>query len=163
MPDLPRQRGPRRPRSSWAEPIAERLTPAIKTLVIAEALLYFFYLAVRAARPAMEAHLALGPRLFVGEVWQPLTSLFVHFDFLGFFFNVLGIWFVGALVENSLGTRRFLSLFFVAGILSNLTIAGISHVRPYRAGDVFDGCSLAVLALFVAVGRIYGRQSLQVL
>lgn len=150
-------------RPSWSQPIAERLTPAIKAFVIADAIVYALYVFVAQARPAMMAHLALGPGLFSGEIWQPVTSLFVHFDLLGFVFNIIGLWFVGAFIERTQGTRRLVTLFLAAGVLANLTLAGVTHLRPYRAGTVFDGCSFAVLALFVAFGRIYGRAPAQVL
>jgi membrane associated rhomboid family serine protease len=162
MPDLPpRRRPPVRP--SWSQPIAERLTPAIKAFVIADAVIYALYVFVREARPPMMAHLALGPGLFSGELWQPMTSLFVHFDLLGFVFNLIGLWFVGAFIERTQGTRRFVTLFLTAGVVANLVLAGVNHLRPYRAGEISDGCSFAVLALFVAFGRIYGRAPAQVL
>jgi membrane associated rhomboid family serine protease len=139
------------------------LTPAIKAFVIADAIVYALYVFVGQARPAMMAHLALGPGLFSGELWQPVTSLFVHFDLLGFVFNIIGLWFVGAFIERTQGTRRFVTLFLAAGVLANFTLAGVTHLRLYRAGTVFDGCSFAVLALFVAFGRIYGRAPVQIL
>jgi len=139
------------------------LTPAIKAFVIADAVIYALYVFVREARPPMMAHLALGPGLFSGELWQPITSLFVHFDLLGFVFNLIGLWFVGAFIERTQGTRRFVTLFLTAGVVANLALAGVNHLRPYRAGEISDGCSFAVLALFVAFGRIYGRAPAQVL
>ncbi len=160
MPDLPPRRRSSRP--PWSQTISERLTPAIKAFVIVDALLYAFYVFVPQVRPAMTEHLALGPRLFAGEVWQPVTALFVHFDLLGFVFNVIGLWWVGASIERIQGTRRFVTLFLASGVLANLVLAGVSHLRLYHAGDVFDGCSFAVLALFVAFGRIYGRAAAQV-
>ncbi|HVZ88324.1 MAG TPA: rhomboid family intramembrane serine protease [Polyangia bacterium] len=160
MPDLPSRRRPTRP--SWSQPIADRLTPAIKAFVIVDAILYAFYVFVREVRPVMEAHLALGPGLFRGELWQPVTALFVHFDLLGFIFNIIGLWFVGAFIERTQGTRRFVTLFLAAGVLANLTLAGVSHARLFRADAVFDGCAFAILALFVAFGRIYGRAPAQI-
>ena len=92
MPDLPHRR--RRQRPAWTEPIVQRLTPAIKALVIVDALLFFLLLALygRPAGAALEAHLGLGPGFFRGELWQPLTALFVHFphSFLSFVFNLIG-------------------------------------------------------------------------
>jgi membrane associated rhomboid family serine protease len=160
MPDLPPRRRPSRP--SWSEPIAERLTPAVKAFVIADAILYAFYVFVREVRPPMIAHLAVGPGLWRGELWQLVTSLFVHFDLLGFVFNIIGLWFVGAYIERTQGTRRFVSLFLTAGVLANVAWAGVAHLRTYQAGDVMDGCAFAVLALFCAFGRIYGRAPTQV-
>jgi membrane associated rhomboid family serine protease len=168
MPDLPpRRKPPTRPstrlRPSWSQPIADRLTPAVKAFVIADAVIYALYVFVAQIRPAMMAHLALGPGLFAGELWQPVTALFVHFDLLGFVFNLIGLWFVGAFIERTQGTRRFVTLFLASGVLANLTLAGVNHLSAFRAGNVFDGCSFAVLAMFVAFGRIYGRAPAQVL
>jgi membrane associated rhomboid family serine protease len=159
MPDLPRRGRPVRP--SWTAPIAQRLTPAIKALVITDALLYFLFVFVREARPLILSHLALGPGFFRGELWQPVTALFVHSNPLALVFNLIGLWFVGAFIESTQGTRRFLGLFFGAGILAYIAIGVVAHLCGVL--DTYDGCSFAVLALFMAYGRIYGRQQTQVL
>jgi membrane associated rhomboid family serine protease len=143
------------------DPIAARMTPSIKALVILNAVVYSFYIFVTPVRPLMIAHLALGPGLFDGQLWQPLTALFVHFDVLQFVFDLIGLWFVGAFIERTQGTRRFLTLFFSAGLLANLAVVGVWHLRGF--GAVYDGCSLPILAIFVAYGRIFGRASTQVL
>ena len=132
-------------------------------MVIANAVVYAAYVFIRPLRDFITARLALGPGLFRGEIWQPVTALFVHRNLLGFVVDLIGIWFVGATLERVNGTRRLVWLFFLSGVLSNLTIAVVSHFRTFAAGDVFDGCSCAVLALFVAFGRIYGRTPTQVL
>jgi membrane associated rhomboid family serine protease len=163
MPDLPaRRRGP----PGWTRPITERLTPVIKGLILTMVVIYAIYVFVREARPLLETHLAIGTRLFRGEVWQPLTSMFVHVDPLLFAMDLLGIWFTGAQLERVQGTRRFLTMFFLAGVLSNLTIAGIDYLR--MAGLHVDvafttGSAYVVLAMFVAFGRIYDRTPTQIL
>jgi membrane associated rhomboid family serine protease len=153
MPDLP----PRRvARTSGSRSIIGRLSSAIKALIVAETVIFAFFLLAIPLRPVMAAHLALGPRLFAGEYWQLATSLFLHIDPNRFLYSVLGIWWAGSDVERAHGTRRMLALFFVAGILANLAFAVVSRAL---LGEVmpFGGASLAVLALFVAFGRIYGR------
>jgi membrane associated rhomboid family serine protease len=163
MPDIPaRRRGP----PGWTRPITERLTPVIKGLILTMVVLYAAYVFVREARPLVETHLAIGTRLFRGEVWQPLTSMFVHVDPLLFAMDLLGIWFTGAQLERVQGTRRFLTMFFLAGVLSNLTLAGIDRLR--MGGLELDvafttGSAYAVLAMFVAFGRIYDRTQTQIL
>jgi membrane associated rhomboid family serine protease len=161
MPDLPHRRRPSRP--SWVEPIAERLTPAVKAFVITYAILFAFFEFVRSVRAPMIAHLGLGPGIWRGEIWQLVTSLFVHFDLVGFVLDTVGIWFVGAYIERTQGTRRFVTLFLISGVLANVTMAVINHFRVYQAGNVFDGSTFAVLALFCAFGRIYGRAPTQIL
>jgi membrane associated rhomboid family serine protease len=158
MTDLPFRRRPARP--SWVEPIAARLTPSIKALVIANTLVYFFYVMVREAQGPMIEHLALGPAV-LHEPWQLFTALFVHLDFIGFVLNMVGLWFVGAYIERTQGTRRFVTLFLAAGILGNLAIALVAP--HFQARGPYAGTSFAILALFVAFGRIYGAAPTQVL
>jgi membrane associated rhomboid family serine protease len=158
MRDLPPRRRASAP--AWTRPITERLTPAVKALVLIQTVLYFFYVLVREIRPLFEAHLAVGPGMLHGELWQPLTAMFVNFNLLGFVFNLVGLWFVGAFIERTNGTRRFLQLFFTAGIAAFVVMGLVARLKPYGLGE---GCSYAVLALFVAFGRMYDRSPAQIL
>jgi len=74
--------------------------------------------------------------------------------------NLIGLWFVGAFIERTNGTRRFLQLFFGSGILAFIALALVARVKPTALGE---GCSYAVLALFVAFGRMYDRAPAQIL
>jgi membrane associated rhomboid family serine protease len=155
MPDLPR----RVSRPSGSRPIIGRLTPTIRSLLIAEAVIYAVYLLVRPLRPAMDSYLAIGTRFFAGALWQPLTALFVHLRPEPLIFSLLGIWWAGGDVERARGTGRMLGLFIVGGIASNLAFAGVAHrlFGAFYVGPYFAGATYAVLTLFAAYGRIYGR------
>jgi membrane associated rhomboid family serine protease len=157
MPKSPRSGGRRAP---WMDTVASRMTPAIKALVIANTAVYLMYVFVKEIRPVMLEHLAVGESM-LHEPWQPITAMFVHFDPLSFILNLVGLWFVGAFIERTQGTRRFLTLFFGAGILANVAIGLVASV--YGARGVYAGTSSAVLALFVAFARIYGPAPTQVL
>ena len=158
MRDLPSRRRP--PAPAWTRPIAERLTPIVKALVLIQAVLFLFYVFVRDAQPVFRAHLAMGPGFFHGELWQPVTALFVHTNALSFIFNLIGLWFVGAFIERTNGSRRFLSLFFTAGILAFVAMGLVGRLTTFALGE---GSSFAVLALFVAFGRMYDRAPAQIL
>ena len=153
MPDLPPRRAAR---TSGARPLIGRRTPAIKTLLIALCATYAVYLLVRPLRPAMETHLAVSPRLFAGEYWQLATAIFLHLDPQSFLYSIVGLWWAATDVERAQGTRRMIGLFLIAGVLSNLAYA---LVLRYELGEggTFGGASFAVMALFVAFGRIYDR------
>jgi membrane associated rhomboid family serine protease len=140
--------------------VASRMTPAIKALVIANTAIYLMYVFVREVRVPMLEHLSVGESM-LHEPWQPVTAMFVHFDPLSFILNLVGLWFVGAFIERTQGTRRFLTLFFGAGILANVAIGLVASVVGARG--VYAGTSAAILALFVAFARIYGRAPTQVL
>jgi membrane associated rhomboid family serine protease len=142
-------------------PITERLSPVIKFLIIAEALVYAFYVFADDWRGFIELHLGMSPRLLKGEFWQPLTSQFVHYDPLNFFMNIVGLWWVGATIERDLGTRRFLIVFFVTGAVANLVFAawcaGTGGWLPV------SGCGSSVIALVVVFGTIHDRTHVRVL
>jgi membrane associated rhomboid family serine protease len=142
-------------------PITDRLSPVIRALVVVDAVLFCFYLVVVQARRFFEEHLALGPGLLRLEVWQPVTALFVHLEPISFFFNILGLWFVGADIERTLGTRRFLIIFLASGIAGNVATGLMLPITGELS--LVAGCGQAVLALFVAFGVIYGRTPVKVL
>lgn len=141
-------------------PISERLSPTIRNLVVLLAVLFGLYVMAGPLRGPMSAHLALGPLVAAGELWQPATALFVHVDFLSFVFDLIGLWFVGATIERSMGRKRFLLIFFVAGLAANVTIAALLVVL--RWPGIYAGCGDAVLALFVALGVIFDRTEVRV-
>jgi membrane associated rhomboid family serine protease len=141
--------------------ISGRLTATIRTLVLINLGVYLFYVFARDFRLFFQAHLALGPGFFAGEIWQPVTSLFVHLDFISFVLTTIGLWYVGTAVEQTRGARRCSALYFGAGVLSNLAVAGVAWLRQTGSVPFVDGCSFSVMALFVAFARVYGRQPVQ--
>ncbi len=153
MPDLPSRRAAR---TSGSRPILSRLSPAIRALLTAQVALYAVFLLIRPLRPAMALHLAVSPRLFAGEYWQLVTGTFLHLDPRSLLYSVLGIWWAASDVERAQGTRRMVALFLIAGILTNLALAVVSR-HMYGEVMLFGGASFAVIALFVAYGRIYDR------
>jgi len=142
-------------------PITQRLSPIIRNLVVVEAVVYGLYIMANPLREPMVAHLALGPGVGAGELWQPVTAFFVHFDLWSFVFDLIGLWFVGATIERSLSRRRFLLILFGAGLAANVVVAGL--IVALGATGVYAGCGDAVLALFVALGVIFGRTEVRVL
>ena len=76
---------------------------------------------------------------------------------------MIGIWWVGASFERTQGTRRFLGVYLTAGVLANLAFGLVAHLGYVQAGGIFAGGSLAVLALFVAFGRIFGRTPMPII
>ena len=150
-----------RPAPAWTRPITERLSPLIKTVVIAEALVFVFYVMVKAWRPFLLDHVAMGSGFLAGEIWQPVTALLLHTDVLNFVFSMLGLWFVGAAVERLIGPRRLVEILVIPGVLANLAtaLAGVAFNHPVMSAGIGDG----VLALFVVMGRQYDRAPVSLL
>jgi membrane associated rhomboid family serine protease len=159
MPNLPPRR--RAPGSDWFRRVNDYLTPTVKAVVIVDTAIFLFFVLVRQSRTFIATHLALGARLFAGELWQPITSLFVHLDFFNFLINLVGLWSVGSTIDRARGRGRFLTLFFGTGVLANLVIAAFYWHREAPPVVFHDGGMFAVVALFVANARIFGRQPAQ--
>jgi membrane associated rhomboid family serine protease len=141
-------------------PIAQRLSPTIRNLVVVEAVFYGLYIMASPLRVSMTEHLALGPLVALGEYWQPATALFVHLDLWSFVFDLIGLWFVGATIERAMGRRRFLLVFFGAGLAANAVMAVL--IATLHWPGIYAGCGDSVLALFVALGVLFGRTEVRV-
>jgi membrane associated rhomboid family serine protease len=107
----------------------------------------------------VDAYLVLGPGVMRGQVWQIVTALFVDRNPLAFL-NLLGLWFVGAAIERTLGRRRFLIVFFAPGLAANLVIALLSAWWGQWA--LYSGCGDSVLGLFVGLAVLYGPAQVRV-
>jgi len=143
----------------WLRPAAQRLSPTIRTLVVALGVPWLFYILVAPARRLVDAYLVLGPGVMRGQVWQIVTALFVDRNPLAFL-NLLGLWFVGAAIERTLGRRRFLIVFFAPGLAANLVIALLSAWWGQWA--LYSGCGDSVLGLFVGLAVLYGPAQVRV-
>lgn len=54
------------------------------------------------------------------QFWQPFTHMFIHAGIGHLLFNMFALFIFGATVEYHLGTKRFLTLYFIAGMGSFL-------------------------------------------
>ena len=76
--------------------------------------------------------------LWSGYVWQPFTYTFLNGDPVSLLFALLGLWLLGASLEQAWGTRRFVTFYFatsalaaVATSLVGLVLRGSVWIWPY--------------------------------
>jgi len=80
------------------------------------------------------------------EIWRLLTSLFMHASASHLFFNMLGLYFFGKMVEKEAGPKKFLAVYFLSGIAGNLVYGLISADAVVGAsGCVFGLMGFAML------------------
>lgn len=84
-------------------------------------------------------------KVLAGEYWRLVTYLFLHKHETHCLLNVLGLYWFGRIAQNIFGTTRFLSIYFMAGILS-----GIAH-SVLQPDTLAVGASGAVMGVFGAV------------
>ena len=106
------------------------LPPVIKNLIIINALMYLLTLGME--RMNIDLTYILG--LFYWESpyfkpWQLITHMFMHStdNFTHILFNMLALWMIGTPVENVLGTKKFLLLYFISGLGAALCQMVVQH------------------------------------
>jgi len=61
--------------------------------------------------------------------WQVLTYMFMHANFAHLFFNMWGLFMFGMALEQAIGTKKFLILYFVCGIGAYLMHTGVQWAQ----------------------------------
>src|SRR3990170_1841799 len=124
------------------------MTPWVARLIITNIVVLFLQLAY----PALTPQLWLVPALITARPWTALTYMFLHGGLGHLFFNMLGLYFFGPRVEARLGSRRFIGLYLVSGLVGAL----LSLVLAPRS--LIIGASGAVLGVLMAFARFWPRQ-----
>lgn len=87
------------------------------------------------------------------ELWRYVTYMFIHFDFMHFFFNMLMLWMFGSEVAEWMGARHFVSMYFFCGIFAALfsffmCLLGLTN-------NPIIGASGALMGVFVAYYKFF--------
>jgi len=91
------------------------------------------------------------------EPVQIISHMFMHADPGHLFFNMLSLFFLGPTIENHLGPKKFLILYFVAGfggLLAHLAIGG---------GNSVLGASGAIYGVFAAFAMYFPNVQLMLI
>lgn len=99
-----------------------------------------------------------GQALSEGRWWTLVTHLFLHGNLLHLFVNVLALWFIGPEVERTLGSGRFLLLYFAAGVAGGLLQIAFSAPQAQLVGS-----SGAVCGVLLSFTTAYPDRRLQAL
>lgn len=91
-----------------------KITPAVRILIIINAALFLLN-----SVTLYDLNAVLG--LYIPEnenfaIWQYLTSMFMHGGVVHILFNMMGLWMFGSALETMWGSKKFLTLYFIAGI-----------------------------------------------
>ncbi len=99
--------------------------------------------------------------------WQLVTYMFVHGDWSHIFFNMLALLIFGLQLERTLGSKEFLLMYFVIGILSGLFSLGVYYafgrflyengMQPWTFGINLIGASGAIYGLLFAYAVVFPR------
>jgi len=100
----------------------------------------------------LEAFVALVPDLLRhrGLIWTPFTYLFLEREPLSLVFSLLGLWFIGSMLEQRWGTRRFVVFYFATSVFAALATTLLSFVVPAAGAFPYAGNWPALEAMVAA-------------
>ena len=107
---------------------------------------------------ALERLGALIPeKVLAGEWWRLVGANFLHYGSFHLATNMLSLFFIGRLIEFSLGAKYYLTIYLVSGIGSMLTFSllafklGLSNVFLVGASAAIMGLIGAILAISLQI------------
>jgi membrane associated rhomboid family serine protease len=132
-----------------------RITEVVKNLIIINVIVFFavkylipipgFDRFFSLITPGMEY--MIGGIVYKFEPVQLITHMFMHGDERHLIFNMLGLYFLGPLVESSLGPKRFLIMYLSCGFFASFVQLLITQGAVLGA----SGATYGVLAAFATM------------
>ena len=99
----------------------------------------------------------IGAKVADGEPYRLLTAGFLHAGFMHIAFNMIALYFLGRVLEPSIGTVRFLMIYFaslLAGSLGAILLSSNIAITVGASGAVFG---LFAATFIIAYGRGLGN------
>lgn len=133
---------------------------ATLSLIIINTVIFLLFSILLAFYPGIFPYLEIQPKLILDgqNLWTIVTSMFIHQSFFHLFVNMFTLFFLGGFVERLIGWKRFIGIYFVAGILGSLFFvfgAGIGNQfswGPQVFGSLDDFAAGASGAVFGLLG-----------
>ncbi len=158
LDDRPYMRSPYR--AAW---------PVAMIVVVVNAIVYGAQLitdiAYRGGQNPFDFYLRLQPsQLLHGWVWQLFTFQFLHGGVLHLLLNCWMLYMFGRTVEDALGKRRFLEIYFGSGVAGGLLHCALSWIFPTFFHNVpVVGASAGVFGLMAAFAVMNWEQPITAL
>ncbi len=86
--------------------------------------------------------LLLNNSVLNGEIWRFITAIFIHGSLEHLIFNLFALIMFGLILENLIGSNKFLIVFFASGIIANLISVNFYNSSLGASGAIFGiiGC-----------------------
>lgn len=130
---------------------------AIRSLIAINALVFVFqFIGGEALNNWLVDHFAFDPAFptVLTQPWRLVTYSFLHGGFMHILFNMLWLWWMGKTVEQTIGPRAFLVIYFGAAIAGALLDAAIAYIF---GATLVIGASGAVTGILVAFAVLHPR------
>jgi membrane associated rhomboid family serine protease len=124
------------------------LTPWVMRLLVANVIMFL----LQGPMAALAEQMVFYPPWLLQRPWTLVTYMFLHGSTMHLLFNMIAIFFFGPRVEQRLGSRRFIIMYFVAGIVGALASFALSR------NAAIVGASAGVFGVMFAFARFWPRE-----
>jgi membrane associated rhomboid family serine protease len=131
-------------------------------IILLNLIIYFFWIFL--SRGGVESSLMVQhflvswDSLWEGRFWTLVTSAFSHNMFWHLFLNMYVLNSFGPIIEQTLGSKRFLQFYVLAGIVSSFSHAAVSAFLMDRPDLPALGASGALSGVILLFSMLYPRQ-----
>ena len=101
-----------------------------------------------------------------GDWWRLVTAMFLHGSLLHLAFNMLALYWLGTIIEQSLGTPRFLLVYFVSGLAGSagaLWFSSALAVTVGASGAIFGLIGALLILEYLSTGSLMGQAMILIL
>lgn len=133
-------------------------TSVVNTLLIANILVFLFSLVIK-----LEG--LFGLHYFMSRsfnIFQLVTYMFMHGGFMHLFFNMFALWMFGRILENTWGSKRFLTYYMVCGLGAAFTQEVLQLLGVIPPAPVV-GASGAVYGLLLAFAMMFPNMPMYII
>ena len=82
------------------------------------------------------------------QLWRIVTATFVHIGLEHFVLNMITLYYLGRLAEDLFGSKAFLALYLLSGMMGNVFVA------IFTPDVIAAGASTALFGLFGTIGAL---------
>jgi membrane associated rhomboid family serine protease len=136
------------------------MTRWVSRLIYANAVVFLItYYAIR----GIPTYFALIPAVVLTRPWTIVTYMFLHAGWMHLIFNMLGLFFFGPRLEQRLGEKHFLGLYFASGITGGLLSILNAFINPVVSSFIpIVGASGAIFGIFLAFAMYWPREQIYI-
>jgi membrane associated rhomboid family serine protease len=139
--------------------------PATVTLVAINVVVYLItvFQGSGVGRPGgelFEKGALVGVLVADGEWWRLVTAMFLHASLLHIAFNMFALYWLGSVVEEAIGTGRFLLVYFAAGLAGSagaLVFSSPLAITVGASGAIFGIMGALLVLEYLTTGSFAGQ------
>jgi len=148
-----------------------RITDTVKHLILINVVFFILVYGLREAGIHLPEMALIYPPSPHFSPHQLITHMFIHADIDHLLFNMLTLFFLGPMVEDRIGAKKFMFLYLSAGIVGTIIEIGLSYlVHATQLIDISSylgayhlGASGAIFGIVAAFGILFSEREVMLM